>query len=104
MIRGMAAAGKSERLLNLLIMLLVQRHYVAVQHPVAERGEPQGIPSRPAAYVGHGRGRRRQVPGDDLPGPRGLQLAGRLIKPIPLPAALVVLEHRRRCHVISHGQ
>jgi hypothetical protein len=74
-----------------------------MHHLVAQLGEPERVPARAAADVGHHRGRGRQLAQDDLFGALELKLPGRLGKPPQLAALVVMRAHRRELQVTGHG-
>ena len=74
-------------------LLDVQRHQVPVLDLVPERGQPQRVPSRPAADVRDHGGRRRKPAQHDLGGPGELEFPAPVAQPFPLHAPLVVRAH-----------
>jgi hypothetical protein len=82
----------------------VQRHQVAVHHLVAQLREPERVTAWAAADVSHQRGRRWQLPQNDLFRALELELPGRLGQPVQLKAARVMLRHRSELPVTGHDQ
>ena len=81
-------------------LLDVERHRVAMNHVIAEVGEPDCIAAGAATDVGDPRRSGRQRRQDQLRRPRELDLSERGREPVSLLAAGVMLEHG--CEVV-HG-
>jgi hypothetical protein len=82
----------------------VQGHEVPVQDVIASLGEPERVATRAAANVSHDRGRRWQVPQDDLFRTLEFKLSACFGEPLPFVPLIVVLPYRRGIWVIGHGQ
>jgi hypothetical protein len=80
-------AGRPRRCVRLLD---VERDQVAVVDPVSTLREPDGVSAGPAANVGDGRRRRRQMPPEDLLRAQELDDPERRVESIALGARLVV--------------